>query len=53
MILLLLAPVVLIGKKSAVRLLLINVTVMNDPENGLVLSQELPLICRFCHERVV
>lgn len=41
------------GKKSAIRLLLINVTVLNDPEKSLVLSQELPLISRFCHERVV
>lgn len=34
-------------KKSTVGLLLIIVMVMNDPENGLVLSQELPQVCSF------
>lgn len=32
--------------KSTAGLLLIMVVVMSDPENGLVLSQELPQVCR-------
>lgn len=40
----LLAPVAPIRKTSAVGLLLMIVTVMNDVEHGLVLSQELPQI---------